>query len=150
MTAIARTRPKVGKRYMELFARFPIRPIRNEKEYDAAVALIDGLAVRHEGTLSRDEQDYLDALTMLVGEYDDQHHRVDTSNLKPAELLKFLMEQRGIGFDDLVKLLGGKAAASYLLNGTRNPSRTQCFTLGRYFGVSPGLFLAEEPTLKSS
>jgi HTH-type transcriptional regulator / antitoxin HigA len=131
---------------MELFAEFPIRPIRNEKEYEAALRVLDRLAIRDEGTLSKDEQDYLDALTMLVEAYDEQHHRVDTAKLTPTDLLKFLMEQRGIGFDDLVKLLGGKAAASYLLNGTRNPSRTQCFTLGEFFGVSPGLFLAKVAT----
>ena len=137
MTATTRTHRKLGKRYMELFAEFPIRPIRNEKEYDAALTVLDRLAVRNEGALSPDEQDYLDALTMLVDVYDEQHHRIDTSTLTPAELLRFLMEQRGIGFEVLVKLLGGKAAASYLLNGTRNPSRSQCFTLGRFFGVSP-------------
>jgi HTH-type transcriptional regulator / antitoxin HigA len=145
-----RTRPKVGRRYMELFEQFPIRPIRHEEEYDAAMRVLDGLAAGDEGTLSQDEQDYLGALAMLIGEYDDQHHRIDTSKLTPAELLRFLMEQRGIGFDDLVNLLGGKAAASYLLNGTRHPSRNQCFVLGRYFGVSPGVFLAEGSTSKAS
>lgn len=93
MTAIARSQPKVGRRYMELFSAFPIRPIKNAREYDAALAVLDRLAVRNEGSLSKDEQDYLDALVMLVDAYDEQHHRVDTSKLTPARLLRFLMEQ---------------------------------------------------------
>ena len=146
MTALAQVQPKVGKRYMELFARFPIRPIRSAKEYDAAVEVLDELAVRDERSLSRDEQDYLGALAMLVETYDAEHYRVDTSDLTPAQLLNFLMDQRGMSFNDLVKALGSKAAASYLLNGTRVPSRAQCFKLGGHFGVAPGLFLSKEST----
>lgn len=145
---MSRVGPGVGKRYMELFARFPIRPLRDAREYDAAVEVLDKLATRDEGSLSPDEQDYLGALALLVEAYDAEHYRVDTSKLSAAELTRFLMEQQGMSFNGLVKLLGGKAAASYLLNGTRTPSRAQCFALGEHFGVEPGLFLSEEPARK--
>jgi HTH-type transcriptional regulator/antitoxin HigA len=145
MTTLARNRPKVGKRYMALFARFPIRPIRNEQEYDAAIKVVDELAVRDENALSSDERDYLGALVMLVEAYDAEHYRIDTSKLAPAELLKFLMDQRGMSFSDLVDVVGGKAAASYLLSGARAASRAQCFTLGEHFGVEPGMFLSLKP-----
>jgi HTH-type transcriptional regulator/antitoxin HigA len=148
MTTLARNRPKVGKRYMELFARFPIRPLRDEPEYDAAVEVLDELAIRDEETLSRDEQDYLGALALLVEAYDAEHYRLDTSKLSAAELIKFLMDQHGLSFNDLVKVLGSKAAASYLLNGARTPSRAQCFALGERFGLEPGLFLSERPARK--
>ena len=81
---------------MELIRRFPLRAIRSEAEYDQAAAMIDKLAVVDEGTLTADEQDYLDALTLLISSYDDQHHRVDTSGLSPGQLIKFLMEQHGL------------------------------------------------------
>lgn len=127
---------------MELVRRFPIRPLQSKREYDAAVKILDQLAVRDEQTLSTDEQDYLGALALLVEAYDAEHHRVDTSKLSAADMIKFLMDQRGMSFGDLVAVLGSKAAASYLLNGTRAPSRAQCFALGEYFGVEPGLFLS--------
>jgi HTH-type transcriptional regulator/antitoxin HigA len=145
MTVPARNRPNVGKRYMELFARFPIRPLRDEREYNAAAEVLDELAIRDEETLSPDEQDYLGALALLVEAYDSEHYRLDTSKLSPAELIKFLVDQHGMFFNDLVEVLGGKAAAAYLLNGTRTPSRAQCFALGKHFGVEPGLFLSEPP-----
>ena len=129
---------------MALFKEFPIRPIRNESEYDAAVELMGRLAVRVEGSLSSDEQDYLDALALLISDYDEKHYRVDTSGLKPADILKYLMDQGNRSLNDLTKLLGSKAAASYLYRGERNPSRGQCFLMAEYFGVDAGLFLAKE------
>jgi HTH-type transcriptional regulator/antitoxin HigA len=151
MASPARTRPKVGKHYRKLVAPFPIRPIRNEQEYDAAIKVVDELAVRDEQTLSSDERDYLGALVMLVEAYDAEHYRIDTSKLRPAELLNFLMDQRGMSFNDLVDVLGSKAAASYLLKGAGALSRAQCFTLGEHFGVEPGMFLSpkSEPKHKS-
>ena len=34
MTAVLQPLPGVGKRYTQLFAKFPLRPIGNEQEYD--------------------------------------------------------------------------------------------------------------------
>lgn len=127
---------------MELFRAFPLRPIRDDAEYDAATSILDQLAVRNEGTLTSDEQDYLEALTLLVSAYDDEHHRLDTSGLSATDLIKFLMEQQGASVTDLARALGTKTAASFLLNGKRVPSRAQCFKLAEFFHVDPGLFLA--------
>jgi antitoxin component HigA of HigAB toxin-antitoxin module len=144
MSTIAQLRPSVGKRYMELFDEFPVRPIRNDKELEVAGRIMDRLAIRNEAELTRDEQDYLYTITLLVEAYEDAHHRIDTSKLTPAEITKFLMEQRDMSAADLAKVLGSKAAASYVINGTRNPSRMQCVLLGRHFHVEPSLFFAEE------
>jgi HTH-type transcriptional regulator/antitoxin HigA len=144
MSTLAQPRPSVGKRYMELFDEFPVRPIRNDKELEAVGRVMDRLAIQNEAELTRDEQDYLYAITLLVEAYEDAHHRIDTSKLTPAEITKFFMEQRDMTGADLAKVLGSKAAASYVINGTRNPSRTQCVLLGRYFHVEPSLFFAEE------
>ena len=82
---------------------------------------------------------------MLIEAYDDEHHGIDTTNLTPADLVRFLMEQHGLKPVDLAKLLGSKAAASFILNGQRLPSRSQCFVLAERFGVEPGLFLGKRP-----
>jgi len=58
------------------------------------------------------------------------------------------MDQRDMSFNRLVDVLGSKAAASYLLNGARAPSRAQCFTLGEHFGVEPGMFLSPKSVPK--
>ena len=43
-----------------------MRPLRCERDYDAAAAVLDNLAVRPEGSLGAGEQDYFDTLTLLV------------------------------------------------------------------------------------
>lgn len=135
------TRRPIGKRFMELFRAFPLRPIRDDSEYQAATKVLDKLAIRDEGTLTADEQDYLEALTLFVSSYDDEHNRIDASGQTPGELIRFLLEQQGKSAGNLVPALGSKAAVSLILNGRRVPSRGQCFRLAQYFHVDPGLFL---------
>jgi len=74
--------------YFALVKRFPLRPIRNAREYDAAVELMNTLAVRDEGMLDPGQQDYLDTLTLLVESYDKHNVRIDTSDVTPLEVLK--------------------------------------------------------------
>lgn len=69
--------------YLALIERFPLRPLRSERDYDAAVAVLDSLAVRPEGSLESGEQDYFDTLTMLVEAYDQEHHDMDAENRDP-------------------------------------------------------------------
>src|SRR5437870_1143826 len=77
--------------YLRLVRRFPLRPLRNLKEYDIASAILDDLVLREK--LSKGESDYVDALTTFVEEYDDKHFPIETGHLKPIDLLQFLMEQ---------------------------------------------------------
>jgi hypothetical protein len=46
--------------YLALIDTFPLRPLRSERDYDAAVTVLDTLAVRPEDSLDPGEQDYLD------------------------------------------------------------------------------------------
>jgi len=48
-------------RYFKLVRKFPLRPLRSDKELSAAIKVIDSLIVR--GDLDSGEQDYLDVLT---------------------------------------------------------------------------------------
>ena len=48
------------KKYLDLVARFPLRPIERDEELDAAIAVVDSLLAKPR--LSKDEDDYLDVL----------------------------------------------------------------------------------------
>src|SRR5579872_2385309 len=63
-------RHAVGDLYLTLIREFPLRPIRSEADLDGAIAMIDALTDR--GELRPDEQDYLDVLSKLVEEYEDE------------------------------------------------------------------------------
>ena len=66
----ATTTSAITASYLALVRRFPLRPIRNEKDYEAASEVLDRLAVRDEQTLDAGERDYLETLEMLVEAYD--------------------------------------------------------------------------------
>ena len=136
--------PRPPADYLALVREFPLRPIRNQREYNKAVGIADRLAVRDEGTLSRGEQDYLDTLTLLIEAYDDEHFRIETGDLEPLDVLKHLMEQSGMRTADLGRLLGNRGLASLILNGHRALSKTHIRILSDHFKVEPGLFLTAD------
>ena len=123
--------------YLALIDLFPLRPLRSERDYDAAVAVLDTLAVRQEGSLDPGEQDYLDTLTMLVEAYDREHHDVDTKPCDPLTMLKYVMQESGMTQADLGRLLGNRALASLILNGHRQLSKSHIRKLADHFKVSP-------------
>ncbi len=127
--------------YLELVRAFPLRPIRNAREYDQAAAVLSRLAVHGEGTLTAGEQDYLDTLTLLVETYDDEHFAAETAAMKPVEALRYLMDQSGMTQVELGRLLGNQALASLILNGHRELSKAHIRRLANHFKVEPGLFL---------
>ena len=130
--------------YLALIDRFPLRPLRSERDYDAAVAVLDALAVRPEGSLHVGEQDYLDTLTMLVEAFDQDHHGMDAAQGDPLSMLKYLMQESGMTQADLGRLLGNRALASLILNGRRQLSKSHIRKLAAHFKVSPALFFQSD------
>jgi HTH-type transcriptional regulator/antitoxin HigA len=135
--------------YLALIEHFPLRPLRSERDYDVAVAILDVLAVRPERSLERGEQDYFDTLTILVEAYDEEHHGMDAEDGDPLTMLKYVMDESGMTQADLGRLLGNRALASLILNGHRQLSKTHIRKLADHFKVSPALFLhAKEDVAK--
>ena len=87
------------------------------------------------------EQDYLDALTLLIQAYDDEHFKLDARELSPVEVLKYLMDEHGMKTADLGRLLNNRGPASLILNGRRELSKAHIRILAGYFKLDPGLFL---------
>jgi HTH-type transcriptional regulator/antitoxin HigA len=113
-----------GPAYLALIELFPLRPLRSERDYDAAVTVLDTLAVRPEGSLDSGEQDYLDTLTMLVEAYDRAQHEIHTEQRDPLSMLVYLMQESGMTQADLGRLLGNRALASLILHGRRQLSKS--------------------------
>jgi HTH-type transcriptional regulator/antitoxin HigA len=127
--------------YRALIERFPLRPLRSERDYNSAVAVLDHLVVRPEGSLSPGEQDYLDTLTMLVEAHDREHMGSGSRKRDPLSMLKYMMEESGMTQAELGRVLGNRALASLILGGKRGLSKTHIRKLASHFKVSPGLFL---------
>ncbi len=128
---------KTEDRYLDLVRRFPLRPLRTEAELDAAIAVIDGLLDRP--TLTAPEQDYLDVLSDLVEATEAE--LVPMEPVGDAELLRFLIEQKGVTQAGVAAGAGiAESTISEVLGGKRKLNRTQIAKLARYFHVEAGVF----------
>lgn len=125
---------------LRLQRRFPLRPIRSEKEYNDATAVLGELFGRDD--LDKDRQDYVDTLLLLIGRYEDEHHAIDVSHLSPADALRHLMGANDMKQADLVRLLKcGQGMASMIMSGERGVSKEHAKVLARRFKVDVSLFL---------
>ncbi len=132
-------RGPVPRTFEELNAELPLRPVRDGVDYDNAIGMADRLAVLVRRT--RDQEDYLETLTELVGRYEDEHFAQDLSHVSPVDALKYLCEQNGLNASALGELLGNRSLGSKILRGERDLSKEHIRTLCERFAVSADLFL---------
>jgi HTH-type transcriptional regulator/antitoxin HigA len=131
---------KPDRKYLELVRQFPLRPIRTKRELDRALKIAGHLATYEEGTLPVGEQDYLDAITVFIEEY-QRRHPLDLPDVSPLAMLKHLMEQRDMNVSELGVVIGSQSNASLILSGKRAISKRVIRLLSEYFAVAPSVFL---------
>ncbi len=115
-----------------------IRPVKTEKDYDAALSRIEELWGAEAGTTEGDE---LDVLLTLVGVYEDEHHRVPLPT--PIEAIKFVMDQRGFKQADLIPYLGSRSKVSEVLNGKRTLTLSMIRVLHCKLGIPAEVLIQE-------
>ena len=127
-------------KYVELLERFPPRVIREEEQLEATERAIDALLERKE-ELDEDELAYLDLLTQLVENWEDDN--VDMPMVGGVDLLKVLMDDRGLTQRDLVRagVFATDSVASEVLSGKRGLTLEHVVKLARYFDLRADLFL---------
>lgn len=132
---------KAEDRYLELVRRFPLRPLQNDSDLDAAVDVIDSLIDL--GKRSKPEDDYLDVLSDLVEAYEDE--TIPMGEVSDDRMLRFLIEAKCVTQAQAAKDAGiAESTISEVLSGKRTLNRTQIAKLARYFHVEPSVFnLAE-------
>lgn len=91
-----------------------LRPIRNETDYDQALAEIDRL---FDAKPETPRGDRLGVLLALVKVYEDEHWPIAAPS--PATAIKYRMEMAGYTQSDLARLLGSASRASEILHGKR-------------------------------
>ena len=91
-----------------------IKPIRTEKEYEAALDEIEHLFDAAPGT---PESDRLEILATLVEAYEDAHYSIPLPD--PIEAIFYYTESRGLTRADLEKYIGSRARVSEILNRKR-------------------------------
>ena len=107
-----------------------IRPIRNETDYDEALAEIDGLMGVAPGT---PESDRLEVLVTLVERYESEHWAIDAPD--PISAISHMMEARGLRQRDLAELIGSQSHASEVLRRRRPLSLAMIRMLAQEWGL---------------
>ncbi len=115
--------------------------ISSEKELERLTEEVDRLMTKgiKQGELSPEEERLLELLAVLIETYEDEHYPIP--DLSPIEVLKFLMEERGLKQSDLLHIFGSSGITSEVVNGKRSISKAQAKKLAEYFKVSVELFI---------
>lgn len=126
--------------YLELIKSFPLRGIRNSQEHAEAIKFLTRLLGRPDGRLTAGQRDYADVLSRLIQDYDQHAHEFVRRQYTPREFLRFLLQENSMTVADLGRVLGNKTAASLVLSGKRELSKSHIRRLAARFKVEPGLF----------
>jgi HTH-type transcriptional regulator/antitoxin HigA len=125
--------------YLELVQAFPLTSIRSEEHLEAAQAVVDELLAK--GDLDDGEQLYLDGLSDLVADYEDEHHAIEPAS--DADMLRHLMEAKGVTQAQLHRATGiAKSTISEILAGRKAFTRQIIRKLAEYFHIDVGVLAA--------
>ena len=125
-------------RYRRLLSRAMPVVIETEDENARMLAIVERLMKKGE-KLSAEEEKLLKLLARLVEDFEQRFYRPREAT--PLEVLRHLMEARGIKQSQLWEVFGSKGIASEVLNGKRGISKTHARALPNYFHVSADLFV---------
>jgi HTH-type transcriptional regulator/antitoxin HigA len=128
-----------SRTYAELIEEFPLRPIKNDRQADRASELAFQLSVRPK--LTRDEQDYLDVLDVLIETYEDEHHPIPVLD-SPRELLQFLIDEHKLTLTALAQKTGIRISTlSEILSGKRKFGVAHIEKLCAHFRLGADAFI---------
>jgi len=114
--------------------------IKNEEEYEQALALMDELIEDYDN-----QRSLIEVLSVTIERWENTSREFVEFNRRIGELdggvsvLKVLMEQHGLGIADLPEI-GSKSLVSRIMNNKRRLTRNHIEALSKRFGVSPALF----------
>jgi HTH-type transcriptional regulator/antitoxin HigA len=91
-----------------------LKPIRNKKDHQAALAAIDALWSAKHGS---PEADRLEVLSLLVERYEQVHWPI--ADPDPIDFLHYVIDSRGLTRKDLEPFIGSRARVAEVLNRIR-------------------------------
>jgi HTH-type transcriptional regulator/antitoxin HigA len=89
-------------------------------------------------TPSREEEEAIELLTLLVERYEMERYPVPDAG--PIDVLRFLLDQNGLSQRDIAEDLGSESTVSLVLSGKRLLNRDHIMRLSQRFHVSPAVF----------
>ena len=115
-----------------------LRPIQTEADFERIATLMNALL----DDVGDDEDHPLSGLLELISDliyrYEQTHHAIEAA--APKDVLRFLIESRGLKQDDLSAIVP-QSNLSAILAGKRKISAVLAGKLGKYFGISAAVFV---------
>jgi len=111
--------------------------IRTEADYNKALSMLNQLLDEVGDNESHPLYNFLEVLGMLIESYESDHVKIP--DVPGREVLKYLMEEHGLGQTDLPEI-GSQGVVSEILRGKRELNTRQIKALSKRFGVSPAVF----------
>ena len=117
-----------------------IKPIRSDRDHDAALKEIEALMDSQPGT---PDGDRLDVLVTLVEAYEAKHFPIPEPD-DPVEVLEYYMESRGLSRSDLIEYLGSKERVSEFFSRKRGLSLEMIRRLHAGLGIPSDLLVGKQ------
>lgn len=138
MNATARRNFRDPRRYRLLLGR--TMPVAIETEEESARMLAAARRLMAKGDcLTPEEGRLLKLLAILIEDYEQRNFAL--AKTPSHEMVRYLLEEKGLRASNLWPVIGSKGRVSDLLSGRRAISKLQAIKLAAFFGVSVSLFL---------
>jgi HTH-type transcriptional regulator / antitoxin HigA len=124
-----------------------IRPLRDESDYDRALAEIEQY-FENEPAPGTSEADAFDLLALVIEDYERRHWPIDPPD--PVDAIRYRMETAGYSQSDLGRLLGSRQRASDILNHRRRLTMAMAAKLHREWRIPAEALLAGALTENSA
>ena len=113
--------------------------IETEDEYQRLLGAFEVLMDKDDDAMSPEDGRLLKLLAMLIEEYDDRN--IALPRTEPREMVKYLLEEKGLKQSDLGPIVGSKSRVSEIIAGKRSISKDQAKNLAAFFHVPVELFI---------
>ena len=121
--------------------RYPIRPIRTDADYRAALALVAPY-FDNEPEIDSDAGAHFEAMLTLIEAYEARHYPMSPPD--PIEAILFRMEQQGLKPKDLEPMIGQMNRVYEVLNRKRKLTMAMVWRLHIGLGI-PAESLIRQP-----
>lgn len=112
--------------------------LRECAENEKALAIVEELM--HRSDRSPEEDELYELLITLIEKFEQDYYQ-PSSTTNPQSMLLFLLEQRGLSIQDLMRFLGSDAIVEDLMDGVQITYQQQSILLGKFFNIDPSFFV---------
>src|ERR1700722_16227321 len=110
---------------------FHLLVVKDKKSYEKALTVMEYLMLNAPDTADNPYHDFMILLGRAIEAYENEHYPIPKTSA--SDVMRFLMEQRGLKQADLAHILGTASIVSEILSEKRELNRRHIESLSKYF-----------------